>query len=115
MIVIEENQDLLTINVYGELTLDDFREFELAVMDELKKFPQVNLLFDLSNMTGFTVDVAWEELQFNRQHVRELKRIAVVTHDQWLTWLSWLSGAFTGADAQTFPEADDARAWLATD
>lgn len=112
MIVIEEEKDLLKIHVYSELTIADFREFEAAVTDELKKYPQVNLLFDLSNMSGFTLDVAWEDIQFNKQHIRDFKRIAVVTADQWVNWLSWLSGVFVQADVQTFPDIETANSWL---
>ncbi len=113
MIVVEEVNDLLKMTVYGELTLADFEEFESAVSDELKDYPQFDVLFDLSNMTGFTVDVAWEDIQFARQHRRDFRRIAVVTRQQWVSWLSWLSGVFTDTDVQTFPDLESARNWLA--
>jgi hypothetical protein len=112
MIAIDEIENLLRINVFGELTLADFREFEDAVTDELKNYPRVNLLLDLSQMSGFTLDAALEDIQFNRQHVRDFNRIAVVTDSQWLAWLTWLSGVFSEADVQTFPERSDAESWL---
>ncbi len=112
MIVIEEEQGLLKVHVYGELTLDDFGEFERVISDKLKRFPQVDVLMDLSNMTGFTLDVAWEDIRFNHQHVRDIKRIAVVAGDQWLSWLGWLSGVSMQAEVQVFPEIADAEAWL---
>lgn len=112
MIVIEDEKDLLKVHVYGELTLADFKEFEQSVTDELKQYPKVNLLFDLTNMTGFTLDVAWEDIRFNKAHAKDYQRIAVVTDDQWLTWLSWLSGAFVHADVQRFPDLDTAISWL---
>lgn len=113
MIVIEEDRELLRVHVYGELTVDDFREFEQAVAGELKRYPQVDLLLDFRNMTGFTLDAALEEIQFNRNHAGDYKRIAVVTSDQWLTWVSWLAGVFAHADVQRFPDVDDAETWLA--
>ncbi len=112
MIVIEEEKDLLKVHVYGEMTIDDFREFENAVTSELTQFDHVNLLFDLSNMTGFSLDVALEEARFSRAHARDYRRIAVVTDNQWLVWVTWIAGAFVDADVQRFPDADTAMAWL---
>ncbi|HJL66863.1 MAG: STAS/SEC14 domain-containing protein [Arenicellales bacterium] len=112
MIVIEEHQDLLRAHVYAQLTLDDLREFEEAVTGGLENHNQVNVLFDLENMSGFTLDAAIEEIQFNRQHVGDYKRVAVVANDQWLVWFTWLTGVFAGADVQRFPTQASAEAWL---
>jgi len=114
MLAVERARDLVTVTVLGELMLDDFREFEQTVEEELADHDHVDILLDLTEMTGFTVDAAWEDLRFSRQHNRDFRRIAVVTSDQWLTWLAWLNGAFINAEVQTFPERSDAEHWLAT-
>ena len=113
MIVIEEQNDLLKVHVYGELTLADYRELEKAVTGGLKTAPKVRLLMDLAKMAGFTVDVAWEDVKFTRAHAHDFRRVAVVTDSQWLTWIGWLSTAFTDADVETFDNPTDAEAWLA--
>jgi len=112
MIVIEEEQDLLKATVYSELTLSDFQEFEGAVNNELKTAPKITLLLNLTNMAGFTLDVAWEDIQFTRAHAHDFKRIAVVTNSQWVTWLGWLPAAFTDAEIEHFEDLDAANAWL---
>ncbi len=112
MIVIEEQNDLLKVHVYGEFTLSDFREFETAVGDELQEYDHVNALFDLTNMERFSVDVVLEELKFNKQHARDYRRIAVVTDNQWHAWLGWLAGAFVDAEVQQFDNEQGATAWL---
>jgi hypothetical protein len=112
MIVVDEDKNLLRISVHGRLTLEDFKELEQNITDELKEYPRVDLLVDLGNMSGFSIDAAMEDIRFNRAHARDFRRIAVVTHDQWLTWLSWLSGQFTEADVQAFPDEATAQAWL---
>lgn len=113
MLTVEQQDDLVTVNVMGELMLDDFREFEAVVVGELEDYERIDVLLDLSNMTGFSIDAAWEDLKFTREHERDFRRIAVVTSDQWLTWLVWLNGAFSGAQVQSFPERQDAEHWLA--
>lgn len=113
MIVIEQEKDILQVHIYSDMTLDDFREFEAAVIDELERYDHVNLLLDLSSMTGFSVDVALEELRFNKQHARDYQKIAVVTESQWLTWVSWLAVAFVSAEVRQFDDVESAHIWLA--
>ena len=112
MIVINENKDLLEMHVYGELALADYREFEEAVGRELKKAPKIKLLLDLANMSGYTLDVAWEEIRFTRAHAHDFQRIAIVSATQWTSWLSWVSAAFSDAQTRSFDSSDEALAWL---
>ena len=111
MIGIEEQQDLLKVHVFGEFSVDDFREFEDAMTDELRFAPKVRLVLDLTQMSGFTVDMAWEDIKFTRAHAHDFKRIAVVSSDQWISWMGWLNGLFTDAELQVFQDLDDATAW----
>lgn len=112
MIIIEQENDLLKVHIYSDMTLDDFREFENAVTDELKQYDHVNLLLDLSSMTGFSLDVVLEELRFNKQHSHDYQKIAVITENQWVTWASWLATAFVTAEARQFDDVESANAWL---
>jgi hypothetical protein len=112
MIVIEQEKEVLKAHVYSEMTVGDFREFETAVADELKQYDHVNLLFDLTSMTGFSLDAALEEVRFNKQHVNDYRKIAVVTENQWLVWVSWLATAFVSADVRQFDDVESANAWL---
>jgi len=112
MVVVNENRDRVEVHVYGEFTLSDYREFEQAMGHELKTAPKVKLLLDLTNMAGYTVDVAWEEIKFTRAHAHDFRRIAVVSNSQWAPWLSWMNAAFSDAESRIFNSSDDARAWL---
>ena len=113
MIAIEEVKDLLKVSVYGELALADFRRLERAVLGELRNRPQVKLLLDLRAMTGYTLDVAWEELKFTRAHPHDFRRIAVVTAQEWAPWLSWVAAAFSDAEVMLFEDPAPAEAWIA--
>ncbi|MDH5649780.1 MAG: STAS/SEC14 domain-containing protein, partial [Gammaproteobacteria bacterium] len=59
MITIDSNNNQLSVNVYGELTLEDYQGLEKAILKNLESTPRINLLLDLTMMSGFTVDVAW--------------------------------------------------------
>ncbi|MHB8535726.1 MAG: SpoIIAA family protein [Sulfuricaulis sp.] len=112
MIVIEEEKDLLKASFYGELALADFQGLETAVNNELRRAPKIKLLLDLTNMSGYTVDVAWEDIKFTRDHAHDFKRIAVVTGSRWVSWLGWLPAAFTDAEIRHFEDAVAASNWL---
>ncbi len=113
MIVTDHKESLVTVAVYGEFTLGDYKEFEELVNFKVKFEGPVNLLFDLRQMADFTLDMAWEEIKFSRAHSHDFGKIAVLTDSQWVTWSAWLSQAFVDADLQVFRDEQEACAWLA--
>lgn len=113
MIAIEEDKDTVKMSIFGELTLADYRQLEQAVTRELKTSPKVKMLIDVRGMTGFTLDVGWEEIKFSRAHAHDFRRIAVITTAQWGDWLSWVTAAFTDAEVTLFEDPQAAEFWLA--
>lgn len=112
MIVADHQPHRVVITVFGRFTMDDYREFEELVNYKVRFEGPVDLLFDFTNMADYTLDVAWEELRFSRQHSNDFERIAVVTDNQWLAWSAWLSQAFVNAEMRIFASPDEAVAWL---
>jgi len=112
MIVLNPQPDRINATVLGEFTIADYREFEAAALAALDGTHRPDLLFDLAEMTGYTLDVAWEEIRFSRQHARDFDRIAVVTTNQWTIWSAWLSQLFTDADVEVFDDLASATRWL---
>jgi hypothetical protein len=112
MIVIQQEPQRVIVNVYGEFTLADYKEFEDMVNYKTKFEGPVDLLFDLREMIDFTLDVAWEDIVFSRAHADDFTRIAVLTNSQWVAWSTWLSKIVISAELRVFAEEDEARAWL---
>ena len=112
MITTDHQGRLLSVTVFGEFTLADFQEFEDLVRYRIQFEGPINLLFDLRQMADFTLDVAWEEIKFSRQHSHDFARVAVLTESQWVTWSAWLSQAFVDADLRVFSDDAEARVWL---
>lgn len=112
MITIDHTQSLVSVAVMGEFTLDDFREFEEYVLEDGRFDGMLDLLFDLTEMLDFTVDMAWEEIKFSRTHGGDFRRIAVVTDSQWVAWSTWLEQLFVSADLRVFEDSGEARSWL---
>ena len=97
----------------GQFTLDDYHEFEQAVCYGIQFQGKVNLLFDLRDMLSYSVDVAWEELKFSREHKNDFGRIAILTGDEWVAWSMWVNRLFMSADIRLFDELELAQAWVA--
>ena len=112
MIVIDQKLQRVSVSVFGEFTLADYKEFEEVVNYKVKFEGPVDLSFDLSQMADLTIDVAWEEIKFSRAHSHDFGKIAVLTDSQWVTWSAWLSQIFVDADLQVFDDEQEARSWL---
>lgn len=113
MITIQKTGNLVDVTVLGEFTLADYREFEEQVLYKFHFDGKANLLFDWRDMLSYTVDVAWEEIKFIREHGSEFNRVAVVTDNQWQAWSAWVSNLFIDADIRVFSDYDEAKAWVA--
>jgi hypothetical protein len=112
MITTDHRGSLVSVTVLGEFTLADFIEFEELILAKVRYEGPVDLLFDLREMAGFTVDMAWEEIKFSREHGGDFRRIAVVSDSQWVAWSAWLEQIFVSADLRVFSDANEALAWL---
>ena len=113
MIVTQHQPKRVEVTVYGEFTLADYKEFEAMVNETVGRDGAVDLCFDLREMADFTIDVAWEDIVFARAHANDFRRIAVLTHSQWVAWSAWLSQIFVRAQFRVFDDEHEARAWLA--
>lgn len=113
MISTDLSENQVSVAVFGEFTLADYKEFEQLADYQIRFRGAVDLLLDLREMVSFTLDVAWEELRFSRRHAHDFRRIAVLTDDQWVTWSAWLSQFFVDAEVQVFTDESIAREWLA--
>ncbi len=113
MIKLDTNGNQIAVTVMGQFTLDDYREFEQAVGYGVQFKGAVNVLFDLRDMLSYSVDVAWEELKFSREHKNDFDRIAILTGDQWVAWSMWVNRLFMSADIRLFDDLDMAQAWVA--
>ncbi|MDR2219254.1 MAG: STAS/SEC14 domain-containing protein [Methylobacillus sp.] len=104
-----EPGNLIIAMAIGEFTLADFKELENATAQVGQN---ARLLVDLSDMFNYTIDVAWEEIRFARQHAKDFKKIAIVTDDQWIQWSAWLEDIFTDAELMVFDDYAAALAWV---
>lgn len=112
MITLEHGPNFISAAVFGEFTVADYNEFKELASYKIRFEGPIRLLIDLRQMLGYTVDVAWEDLQFTRAHRRDFSRIAILTASEWITWNAWARQLFTNAEVMVFEDEDPARDWL---
>ena len=112
MINITTEQNIVSAAVLGEFTIADFYELEQSLNYGLQHPGTINLLLDLRDMLAFTIDVAWEELQFSRTCAGEFRKIAIITNSQWIAWSTWLNRLFTDTEIGIFDTLEAAESWL---
>ena len=113
MITIQHEGALITVGVFGEFAVNDYREFEKEVLATVRLSGKVDLLVDLRDMMRYTLDVAWEDIRFVRAHAHDFRRVAVIARDELTVWLGWLTRLISGADVRVFDDESQAREWLA--
>jgi hypothetical protein len=112
MISLSTKDNLVEVTVMGQFTRADYQEFEEAVSLGIQFQGKVNLLFDLRDMLSYSLDVAWEELKFSREHKNDFGRIALLTGDQWVAWSLWVNRMFMSADIRLFDDLEMAESWV---
>lgn len=112
MIVTDHQPHRVIVTVFGEFTMADYREFEDTVNYKVKFEGPVDLLFDLTQMASYTLDVVWEEMRFSRAHAHDFEHVAVITDSQWVTWSAWLSQIYVDTEMKIFTDRAEATAWL---
>jgi len=112
MITIEHDGNLIVASIFGEFRIDDYRQFESEVTQQLKQEGKFNLLIDLRGMLGYTVDVALEDIKFTREHAHDVGRVAMVSEQDWVAWVALATRIFMDTELRVFDDEGDARLWL---
>ena len=112
MISIEHDSVLTSVAIFGEFQIADYKQFEDEVSRQLKQQGKMNLLIDLRGMLGYTVDVAWEDIKFTREHAHDVGRVALVSEQDWVAWVALATKIFVDTELRVFDNEPDARLWL---
>jgi len=113
MISIEHEEDITIVGVFGEFELADYRRFESEVIGQLERRGRLDLMMDLRDMVGLTVDVALEDIRFTRAHQHAIGRVAILSERSSVAWTALLSQLFVDTQIRVFDAEPAAREWLA--
>ena len=112
MITIQEADNLISVAVFGEFTLADFKEFEEQVSTNPEAIRRWTCF--LIGATCWTIRWTSHGRISNSSASTAMisDRIAIITDNQWRAWAAWVFNLFVAADIRVFSNYVDANAWL---
>lgn len=105
----------IELHAFGRLTIADLRSFEITCESHRRHrrgHSRLDLLLDLRNMEGQSLDAIIEEWKYAHAHAEDFRRIAVVSDDQLVSWGACLSQLFMNAEFGAFDNLEAADTWL---
>lgn len=115
MITVSHEDGYILALVLGEFTVQDFRRFEEEALYDIRQQGKAKLVFDLTGMAAYTIDMAVEEIRFLKAHRQQFERVAIVSDDQWVTWSVWLNRMLTESEIEVFEDLAEAKSWIASE
>lgn len=112
MVSIEHEGHITVVGVFGEFELADYKRLEEEISAQIARQGSLNVLVDLRDMLGLTLDTALEDLRFTRAHARDVGRIALLSERDSIAWTALLSQLFMKAELRVFDDESEARTWL---
>ncbi|MDO6776223.1 STAS/SEC14 domain-containing protein [Shewanella sp. 3_MG-2023] len=109
------NDDVyLSLKATGTLTHNDYLVITPlldAALAEVKH-PKVNVFIDGTELDGWELRAAWDDLKLGLQHNNEFKKVAIWGNKNWQNYSAKVAAWFLSGEVQFFEEKAKALAWL---
>ncbi|TMO24303.1 STAS/SEC14 domain-containing protein [Pseudoalteromonas sp. S4741] len=104
----------LTLKAIGTLTHKDYEVITPMIDSALGevKHPIVNVLIDGTELDGWELRAAWDDLKLGLKHNKEFKKIAIYGNKDWQSTIAKLGSWFVSGEIQYFENATAALEWL---
>ncbi|MDO6620136.1 STAS/SEC14 domain-containing protein [Shewanella sp. 6_MG-2023] len=104
----------LSLKATGTLTHNDYLVITPlldAALAEVKH-PKVNVFIDGTELDGWELRAAWDDLKLGLQHNNEFKKVAIWGNKNWQNYSAKVAAWFMSGEVQFFEEKAKALAWL---
>lgn len=104
----------ISMKAVGKLTHEDYKAFTPLLEGALEtiKSPEVKMLFDATDFTGWELRAAWDDFKIGLRHGSEFSKIAIVGHSDWQALMASIGSWFISGEINYFNEAQEAINWL---
>jgi hypothetical protein len=76
------------------------------------KHPEIKALIDATELQGWEMRAAWDDLKLGLRHGREFKKIALLGNKEWQKYASKVGSWFISGEIKYFEDASAALGWL---
>ncbi len=104
----------LSLKATGRLTHEDYEVITPMIDSALEgiKEPVVDVYIDCSELEGWELRAAWDDLKLGLKHGRDFNRIAIFGNKKWQEVASKIGSWFISGEIKYFESADEALTWL---
>ncbi len=104
----------LHMKIAGRLTHDDYQIMVPMLESAISgiKHPHINALVDITELEGWDLRAAWDDLKLGFMHGGEFDKIAVVGNKRWMKLATAVGSWFLTGNAEFFSDRDNAVSWL---
>ncbi len=108
--------NVVGFEVTEKVLAQDFLDVVLPAFERAAKAGEFRAVIVIPDFEGMSGGALWEDLKIGVPHLRDWKRIALVTDIDWMIHLTQLFGWMTPGDVKVFPlrERDEAIEWAAS-
>ena len=115
-IELEQNGDelFLALKAIGTLTHEDYKRLTPMIDSALEGVtaPKIKALFDGTEMQGWELLAAWDDLKLGIKHGSEFEKIAMIGNREWQKLAAKIGGWFIGGEVEYFEDKKSALLWL---
>ena len=104
----------LTMKAVGKLTHQDYEMINPMIDSSLAsvKDPKVKVFLDASELDGWGLRAAWDDLKLGLKHGNEFDKIAIYGNKKWQELAAKVGSWFITGDIRYFEDSAEAIAWL---
>ena len=112
-----DNAFFFTLKIEGTLRHEDYDTIVPLLESAIQGIedPHVRALIDISELTGWELQTAWDDLKLGFAHGGKFDRIAVLGDEKWHAYGVRIADWFTHAEMRYFHTGGEALDWLQED
>jgi hypothetical protein len=105
---------LLTIKAIGTLTHEDYETITPMIDSAIKGItnPKIRAIVDCSELDGWELEAAWDDLKLGLKHGNEFEKIAIINSKTWIKVGSKIAAWFIQGEVKNFENEIEAFEWL---
>ncbi|MCB1025644.1 MAG: STAS/SEC14 domain-containing protein, partial [Acidobacteria bacterium] len=109
-----DDEFFLTFKATGKLTHEDYQKINPFIDSALEgvDHPSIKVLFDASELKGWELRAAWDDLKLGLKHGRQFTKAAVYGHKKWEEFAVKIGSWFFPGEYKYFEDFESAYDWL---
>lgn len=109
-----DNEFFLTLKAVGTLTHEDYQIITPMIDSALAtvKQPEVDVLIDATELEGWALRAAWDDLKLGLKHNNQFRKIAIYGNKNWQQLMARVGSWFISGEVKYLENLQDAIDWL---